>query len=106
MSTLVTKADMLFLRSYPEAREIYRAIEKLNKDGRTTNNSQIARLTYISRTTVGNLVHGLKQHGWIRNDGKGAAYHWRTTAKAMPPVPDSEPGPERLARMFPMGGTR
>jgi hypothetical protein len=40
------------------------------------------------------------------HSGKGAACNWRPTGKPVPSVPSGEPGPERLSRMFPMGGAR
>ena len=95
--------DLRYLRHYPEARTVYAAVCKLVSDGRTGNNSQIARYTGVSPTRVATVTRMLRQRGWIVNASKGAAYHWRPTSKPMPRVPDGEPGPERLARMFPLG---
>ena len=97
--------DLIYLRNYPEARQVYAAVCKLVSEGRTGNHSQIAAYTGVSRTRVATVTRMLRQRGWIVNVSKGAAYHWRPTSKPMPRVPDGEPGPERLARMFPLGTT-
>lgn len=64
-----------------QEREIYLAVKKLSEAGRTTNSSMVARYTRIGRTTVTNVLHHLRARGFIRNAGKGAAYHWRVTDK-------------------------
>jgi hypothetical protein len=63
---------------------VYAAIRELARQRRTGNNSQIAAYTRLSRTLVGQLTTGLRQRGFIRNEGKGAAYHWRVTAQPVP----------------------
>jgi hypothetical protein len=100
------KQDLAYLSAYPEARNVYTAIEVLNKQGRTTNNSQIAYVVGISRSKVAEVTRILRQRHYIKNTGKGAAYHWRTTGKPVPPVPNGTPGPAKLSAMFPMGGAR
>lgn len=64
-----------------EEYRVYSAIKNLNAQHRTTNNSQIASATGLSRTKVGNLTWHLKARSYIKNVGKGAAYHWRLTDK-------------------------
>lgn len=98
-----SERDLLYLRSCPGARAVYAAVCKLVSEGRTGNNSQIARCTGLSRARVRQVTSMLRQRGWITDAGKGAAYHWHPTGKPVPPVPDGEPGPERLARRFPLG---
>lgn len=78
--------DLLYLRSYPHARAVYTAVCKLASEGRTGNNSQIARCAGISRNAVSETTGILAQRGFIVDKGKGAAYHWRPTAKPMPPM--------------------
>jgi DNA-binding IclR family transcriptional regulator len=66
-----------------DERTIYDAIKALNAQGRTTNNSQIANRTGLSRTRVGDLTTGLRMRGYLKDVSTGAAYHWRTTAKVV-----------------------
>lgn len=61
--------------------QVYRTIQRLNVQRRSTNNSQIANSSGISRTAVGSVTTGLRRRGFIRNVSRGAAYHWRLTAK-------------------------
>jgi predicted transcriptional regulator len=84
------KQDLVYLRSYPEARKVFETIEYLNRQNRTTNNSQIASASGVSRNRVAQVTRMLRQRRWIKDTSKGAAYHWRTTGKPMPPAPSSE----------------
>lgn len=61
--------------------KVFGAIKDLNEDRRTTNNSQIASATGLSRTMVGSVTNHLRARGFIKNVSKGAAYHWRLTGK-------------------------
>lgn len=66
---------------YLEADEqkIYEAVVDLTARGRTVNNSQLSSETQLSRTRTGQVTRELSARGYIRNTGKGAAYHWRIT---------------------------
>lgn len=64
---------------------IWNAVQRLNGRGRTTNSSQVAAETGLSRTTITSVCHHLKARGFLRDASKGAAYHWRVTAKTVPP---------------------
>jgi len=68
---------------YLDSREmrVYQAVRQLNADRRTTNNSQIARITRDSTTAVGQVTQRLRRRGYLRDISKGAAYHWRLTGK-------------------------
>jgi DNA-binding IclR family transcriptional regulator len=57
------------------------AVKALNAQGRTTNNSQIASATGLSRGKVSELTGTLRARGYIRDVSRGAAYHWRRTTK-------------------------
>lgn len=57
------------------------AILSLNDAGRTTNNSQIAAMTGLSRSKISEVTGALRRAGYIKDIGKGAAYHWRLTGK-------------------------
>lgn len=61
--------------------KIFESIRYLSNSGRTTNNSQIAADTGIGRTTVANVTAHLSARGFITDEGKGAAYHWRIGGK-------------------------
>jgi Fic family protein len=61
--------------------QVYKAVEWLNKQGQTTNNSQVAAAAGISRATVRFITAHLRARGFLRDISKGAAYHWRTTAR-------------------------
>jgi hypothetical protein len=41
----------------------------------------VARLSGLSRSTVSTVLDGLNRRGYLKDVGKGAAYHWRTTGK-------------------------
>ena len=73
---------------YLDAREIrvWTAVKRLNGQGRTTNSSQLATAARLSRDAATFTASHLKARGYLRDAGKGAAYHWRTTAKV--PVQD------------------
>jgi hypothetical protein len=60
---------------------VYRAVVTLNGQGRTTNNSQVAAEAGLSRAAAGALAARMERRGFIRDAGKGAAYHWRLTGK-------------------------
>jgi len=60
---------------------VLRAIRDLNAAKRTTNSSQVASITGMPRTRVAVLTRGLSARKYIKNVGKGAAYHWRLTGK-------------------------
>lgn len=68
----------------PGVTEVYGAIIALNHLGRTTNNSQIASRSGVSRTRVAQVTAMLRSRGFIKDVGKGAAYHWRITNKPVP----------------------
>lgn len=78
---------------YLDAQEmrIYRAVRRLSEQGRTVNNSQIAAETGISRTTATGVLYHLRARGFLRDDSKGAAPHWRTTDKIPPEAQTGEP---------------
>ena len=61
--------------------QVYKAVKQLNGARRTTNNSQIASVTGLSRNTISKVTRELWARDFIRNAGKGAAYHWRVTGK-------------------------
>lgn len=67
-----------------EQYRVANAVLNLNHRGRTTNNSQIASVTGLSRQRVADATAVLSAAGYIRDTGKGAAYHWRRTAKPLP----------------------
>ena len=73
---------------YLDAREmrVWNAVKRLNGQGRTTNSSQLATAARLSRNAATFTATHLKARGYLRDAGKGAAYHWRTTAKV--PVQD------------------
>lgn len=61
--------------------EVLRWVASLNADRRTTNNSQLASHTSMPRSRIAAITMTLKRRGYIRDAGKGAAYHWRLTDK-------------------------
>ena len=69
-----------------DERTVYNAIVALNRQHRTTNNSQVASECGLSRAKVAEVTTHLHARGYIRNVSMGAAYHWRVTAKAAPTV--------------------
>jgi hypothetical protein len=75
---------------YLDAREmrVWKAVQRLNGQGRTTNSSQVATAARLSRNAVAFTASHLAARGYLRDVGKGAAYHWRITAKV--PVQDPE----------------
>jgi biotin operon repressor len=89
----------------PDELEVWHAVKALNAQNRTTNNSQIANRTGLSRTRVSKVTAYLKARGFLKDVSKGAAYHWRIGGKQLPDpaIPDGTPGPASLARMFPLG---
>jgi Mn-dependent DtxR family transcriptional regulator len=70
-------------------------IAYLSTSGRTTNNSQIARAVRFPTSKVARIVEGLRLRGYIKNVGKGQAYHWRLTDKGK--TAKTEPRTERVA---------
>jgi biotin operon repressor len=69
-----------------QEQQIFNAIKYLNGKGRSTNNSQIAADTGISRTTVGHVTAHLRARGFIKDVSKKGtgAYHWRLGGKTPP----------------------
>lgn len=61
---------------------VLQAVEHLNSQKRSTNNSQIARHTGLSTTAVASLTAGLQRRGYLKDISKSAAYSWRPTGKA------------------------
>lgn len=85
---------MTYLRDgveYLDASEldVYKAVEALNAARRTTNNSQIARITSLSTAKVAQVTQGLRRRGYLKDVSSGAAYHWRTTVKPRPPIDEA-----------------
>jgi DNA-binding Lrp family transcriptional regulator len=74
-----------------QERDIYEAIIVLAGRGRTVNNSQIASETGISRTEVARRTTRMEARKFIKNTGKGSAYHWRVTDKQAPREPQPVP---------------
>lgn len=77
---------------YLDSREmkIWKSVRYLNEQGRTTNNSQIAADTGISRTTVGFITSHLRAREFLRDVSKGTAYHWRADTGKIPREQPSE----------------
>lgn len=65
------------------------AVRTMNGQGRTTNNSQLASATGLSRNRVADITTHLRRRGYLRDVSKGAAYHWRLTAKTPAPYTTS-----------------
>lgn len=61
----------------PLTADVLDAVALLNHQNRTTNNSQIARIVGISGYRVRVSTEWLRRHGYIKDTGGGAAYHWR-----------------------------
>jgi hypothetical protein len=66
-----------------DEQRVWQAIVSLNRQGRTTNASQVTRELRgaLSRQRVTAAAADLKRRGYLHDTGKGSAYHWRTTAK-------------------------
>lgn len=60
---------------------VYESVMRLNELHRSTNNSQIARDTGLSHTTVGKITRYLEARSYLTDAAKGNAHHWRTTGK-------------------------
>ena len=64
-----------------DEQKVLAEIAYLNSAGRTTNNSQIARIVRFPTTKVRRIVDGLSARRYITDVSKGAAHHWRLTDK-------------------------
>lgn len=71
---------------YLDSRElrIWRAVSLLNGQNRTTNSSQVARVTGYSSGIVTSVCDHLKTRGFLADTSQGAAYHWRITDRTPP----------------------
>jgi hypothetical protein len=71
---------------YLDSREmrIWRGIRILNEQGRTTNSSQVARVTGYSPGIVTQVAGHLKARGFLADVSQNAAYHWRVTDQIPP----------------------
>lgn len=61
--------------------QVYEAVRDLNRAGRTTNNSQLAASTRLSRNVIADVTTHLRRRGYLKDVSSGAAYHWRLTGK-------------------------
>lgn len=61
--------------------KVWTAIKELVSLGRSANNTQIARRTGLPTTRVYRVTQELYARGYLRDHGRGSAYHWRPTAK-------------------------
>lgn len=62
----------------------YQAVRRLNAARRTTNNSQVAASSGLSRATAARVCQCLRARGFLVNVSRGAAYHWRVTGQPVP----------------------
>lgn len=71
---------------YLDSREmqIWRGVQILNEQHRTTNSSQVARVTGYSPGVVTQVAHHLSARGFLKNASQNAAYHWRVTGRIPP----------------------
>lgn len=74
--------------------DVLNTIQILNGQGRTTNNSQIASNSVVSRTAVAAITSSLRGWKLITDVSKGSAYHWRVTAAGRQLILDGETGDE------------
>jgi hypothetical protein len=74
-----------------EELDVLQTIQILNGQGRTTNNSQIARFPRSpSRTAVATITGSLRGWKLIEDVSKGSSYHWRITSAGRALIIDGE----------------
>jgi hypothetical protein len=90
---------------YLDSREmrIWKTVKMLNDANRTTNSSQVARLSRDSAGIVTNVCHHLKTRGFLKNVSGGAAYHWRTTDRQPETETQAETGTRGESRLCQAG---
>jgi hypothetical protein len=73
MTTTMSQLD-------PGELTVLTAVDQLNREKRTTNNSQVASCAHVSRSYAARATRRLSGRRLITNTATGAAYHWRMTA--------------------------
>jgi hypothetical protein len=80
-------------RLSPDEFAVLTAVDELNRQRRTTNNSQIASCARVSRTSVRGITVTLRSRKLIVDTGPGGAYHWRMTPAGLALLGGDAPRP-------------